>query len=154
MELRAKRELDGGRMSELNRDQSARDAIIDPDFVDGEEYPGGVRHYAGLDVERLDRLIREGFVDVRDAQNAAPTIEQIAAFMRRWPCALAHGYVVSAERSDYRLSVEGVSGRLPGHFNRETIAQFREHLDALFADGADDYRPPTWPKLRFYVWFD
>jgi hypothetical protein len=114
-----------------NMDQDRRDSLI-PFKNDrwNAGYLGGIRRYEGLDVEVLGQLINEGFVDLEERQNNAPTIRRFYNFMKRYPEFKAHGYVVDKEREDYRLSVEGVEGKA---LSDDAIKAFRN-----ISRGADD----------------
>jgi len=70
----------------------------------------GVRHFANLDANTLEKMIELGFADPEEKQNEAPTIGEFLEWMKVNPSYKAHGYVVCVERNDYRLSVEGVDG--------------------------------------------
>lgn len=89
----------------FNRDSARRAEIIG--IADGTGF-GGVKGFKGLSVEALNALVAEGFVDVEERQNSSPSVGEFLAFMREWPEVKAHGYVVSPDRDDYRVSLEGV----------------------------------------------
>lgn len=56
----------------------------------------------------LDQLITNGFVEM-DAWNDCPGVAQVfLPFLRRHPSFTAHGYAVSWERGDTRITVEGI----------------------------------------------
>lgn len=93
---------------ELNNDIQDRDSRIFMDGYSPEKYMGGIRRFEDMKVDNLRGLIMDGFVDVTDCQNLAPSILDIYAFMVKHPAFKAHGYVVDVKRSDYRLSIEGV----------------------------------------------
>lgn len=104
----------------LNRDIETRDAILAPFFAKTEEarkgrgypwagYCGGIRYYEGLTVAALMLLASQGFVDLDEQQNESPTIREFLALGIRFPNDVTfHGYAVSTDRDDYRLSVEGL----------------------------------------------
>lgn len=66
-------------------------------------------YYAGLTAEGLKLLIEKGYADPEDRQNSAPSIGEFLEFMKAHPRFGAHGYIVTPERDDYRVSVEGLS---------------------------------------------
>ena len=109
-------------------------------FIKGDraEFWGGVEHYSGLDVHTLMELVDKGYADEKDAQNSAPTIREIMIAMLGNPGLTAHGYWVSRERDDARISVEGVEGPLKPEF----LPMFK-HADDLQYDGE-----------TIYCWFD
>ena len=131
----------------LNKDIKTRDSILFNDGYQPSQYLGGIRHFKRLNVERLTQLIDNGFVDLTDRQNEAPSIRRIYGFMKKYPNYLAHGYVVDVNRGDYRLSIEGVErgdctedGKIP----HKEVYDFYElfHL-------ADEY-----DEVNMYCWFD
>ncbi len=113
-------------------------------------YDGGIARYEGLNAERLGQLVAEGFADPEECQNDAPSIGKFLAFMRREPRALAHGYVVSPQRSDCRVSVEGL--RLS--FTENDDGKERARLTRAFTNmcaGADEFRVDS---DTLYAWWD
>jgi len=65
-------------------------------------------YYSCMDVGTLTQLISLGFADPEMTQNDSPTIEEFVEFMTRYPSCVAHGYVVSPNRDDCRVSIEGL----------------------------------------------
>lgn len=92
----------------LNRDAKTRDELIFGEF-NPEAYCGNIRHFESLTVDTLKRLLEKNFIDPDEHQNNAPTTAQILNFMERYPAYTAHGYAVSINRKDYRMTLEGVS---------------------------------------------
>ena len=70
---------------------------------------GGVADFDDLTLATLDTLISEGFADPRDTQNSSPSIKQFRDYMAEHPNVTAHGYLVSNDRDDRRVSIEGLS---------------------------------------------
>lgn len=130
-------------MIKLNPDIETRDKIIYPDGYNPNEYFGGIRHFRFLSVQDLTTLIENGFVDILERQNDAPSIRRIYGFMKEYPQYTAHGYTVDISREDYRISIEGVEKGTPGSSHKE-IHDFYE----LFST-ADTYLEDT-----MYCWFD
>ena len=126
----------------LNRREKQRDNIIFGNR-DTKAYMGGIRHFENLSLDKLEELINGNFIDISDRQNAAPTIKEIYGFMKKYPAYTAHGYAVTVERDDYRVSLEGVS-KERGADSSEELADFTE----LF-EHADEFS--TSPM---YCWFD
>ena len=89
----------------LNRDQNTRDILLK---IEHQKYMGGIARFVSLDLERLEGLIKNDFVNLDDKQNEAPSIQEFYEFMKKYPCVKAHGYAVDKNRSDYRISVEGL----------------------------------------------
>ena len=92
----------------MNRDIAARDALIFG-MYEPLKYLGGIRRFYGMDADTLDALIKLGFADPHDAQNASPTAGRMLAFMREHQGYTAHGYAVELSRKDYRVTVEGLA---------------------------------------------
>jgi hypothetical protein len=103
----------------MNKNQTRRDELLKPFFEQEDKemarygftpgYSGGIRRYSGLTVEVLEQLIAEGFVDVNERQNESPSIAEFLEFAKLTPQSVfLIGYAVAKDRSDYRLSVEGV----------------------------------------------
>ena len=89
--------------------------------------------------DTLKQLVDEGFVDVEDRQNFAPTIQEMMEFSEKYDKHyLFDGYVVSDERDDYRLSVDGF--KRGGDFDTveeaEDFADFCSEADELDLDYA------------------
>ena len=127
---------------EYNYDDKRRCEII------GMEYPpkyfGGCESFKGLTLEALNLLLDEGFIDPEEYQNCSPTVEQFKEFMEIYPEVTLHGYIVSPERHDYRVSVEGLE--YCGDVSKEMLEMFVDRY--RFADDFicdDEY---------LYCWFD
>ena len=91
----------------FNRTAAERDRIVR--ISDPAEYQrGGVAHFDGLDRVRLALLLQRRFIDPYERQNEAPNAWQIFQFMCSHPTVRAAGYVVSADRGDYRTSIEAI----------------------------------------------
>lgn len=115
-----------------------REELLNPFYV-GKSF-GGIRRFAGLPLTVLESLISDGFADPDDAQNNAPTLGEIRDFLRDNPGYTSHGYAVSEDRDDYRISLEGVEfigsttveqvtafGSMFGHADEITIGEGRLH---------------------------
>jgi hypothetical protein len=85
-----------------------RDKIVFGKSLSQKDYGGGIKHFAGLTHQRCQSLINHNHTDPEDRQNDAPSFAQITDFLQRNPSFTAHGYVVSPEREDYRVTLEGV----------------------------------------------
>lgn len=97
-------------MDALNLDYKARNEIIFGKH-DDEKWIGGVRHFDNLTLSQLESLIKNNFIDLEDRQNYSPTAEEFLNFMQIHPDVTVHGYAVSHDRKDYRVSIEGLSFR-------------------------------------------
>jgi hypothetical protein len=103
----------------LNQDQAMRDSIIG---IKNPEYFGGCEHYSGLTLEQLDKLIDNRFIDLSDRQNDSPTAQEFYEFIKDHPEVKAHGYVISKDRNDYRVSIEGLE--FDGVVSKTTMSDF------------------------------
>jgi len=88
----------------MNKDMKRRDEILGI----SSEYLGGTAHYKPISLDVLEQLIKEDFVNLDECQNSSPSINEFLEFMKENPKVKAHGYVVHSDRSDYRLSIEGL----------------------------------------------
>ena len=85
-----------------------RDMILFGQPYDKEKYLGGVRRFTDFSYDDYEALLNLGVIDPDDCQNQAPSVFAIAGFLRDHPNFCAHGYAVSPDRDDYRVSLEGV----------------------------------------------
>ena len=88
-------------------------------------------------------LLDEKFANPADSQNAAPSIGEIYDFMQRYPKFKAHGYAVTKDRFDYRISIEGVTAE---DVEPDEMAAFAEMFRF-----ADDF---IVTKHLCHCWFD
>lgn len=125
---------------ELNRDIKKRDRIIFGKY-EPSEYHGGCRHFDELDIERLEYLLDNHFIDPDECQNLSPTTKEFFSFMQKYPFWEAHGYVTSVDRSDYRITIEGIA--------RENVPDDPEELRAYskLCGDAEDFQAN-------YCWYD
>ncbi len=90
-------------MRDLNRDYKTRDNLLG---INQEKYD--IVHFDNVTADTLQQLIDNKFADPEETQNDSPTIQAFLEFMKQYPATLAHGYVVSINRGDYRTSIEGL----------------------------------------------
>lgn len=96
-------------MVKLTNEQVAlRDEIVFGQVQDWSDSMGGIKHFEQLTLGGLERLVKEGLIDLEEQQNDAPSVEEFLDFMRKYGVASAHGYVVDNEREDRRVSIEGL----------------------------------------------
>lgn len=89
----------------------ARDKILFGEAVDWKKRGGGgTEHFENLTFENLEKLFTLGVIDPEDTQNDSPTMQEYREVMKKNPCFTAHGYAVSPEREDYRVTIEGLDG--------------------------------------------
>ena len=123
-----------------------RDQIISGEPYDSERYTGGTRYFDKLTVQQIRKLDIEGLLDRNETQNYAPSVGDIYDFLANqdgdgW---YAHGYVVSPERDDFRLSFEGA-----GKSSSPTMKQLQDFISMFrYADDFDVGGD------GLYAWFD
>lgn len=61
-----------------------------------------------MNLDTLNKLIELGFVDLDEAQNNSPTIDEFIEWMENHDGYIVNGYVVSDKREDYRLSIVSI----------------------------------------------
>jgi hypothetical protein len=95
-----------------------RDLILAPFFAKSDAYYkqrfgfsngglGGCRSFKGLDLKTLRRLARLGLAD-EGPWNNCPGNGAFLGFMEGHPSWTAHGYAVSPDREDARITIEGL----------------------------------------------
>lgn len=92
----------------MNKDFNKRDEILFGVYNKDAYKYGGIRHFKNLDVDALKHLLDEGFIDPEEAQNDSPTTMEFYEFISAHPNFTAHGYAVSPDRDDYRITLEGI----------------------------------------------
>lgn len=132
-------------MISLNHDIEERDRLIFGEAIDWKMVAGGMKRFLSITAETLQDLVTKQFADPGDKQNLAPTLASFLSFMKENPGKfLAHGYAISPDRSDYRVSIEGLvsAGKVtPGLTDR--FVEFCRCPAELIAE-----------KDRLYAWWD
>ena len=87
-----------------------RERLVFGEDIDMEKYRyGGTRSFSGMHPETARKLMELGYLDPEETQNCSPEAEYMVAFCEEmgdgW---YLHGYVVSPERSDCRITFEGI----------------------------------------------
>lgn len=126
---------------QMNKDIEKRDQIIFGKY-EPKSYCGGVRYFKRMNASTLRRLIKEGFCNPEDCQNCSPSNEEFLEFMEDNDGYFVNGYVLSADRNDYRVSIESIE--------RADNIETKEELEAfvIFARGADEF------DTKGYAWWD
>jgi len=128
-----------------NKNSKLRDSMLpNPQF----KYGGDASDYSlfsfdNLGSAKLEALIELGFADPEDNQNDSPTIGEILKFLKANPSFTAHGYAVTPERDDYRISIEGVEGHTG---DEQQISEFIK----MFGD-ANEFSAK---RGKQYAWYD
>jgi hypothetical protein len=123
-----------------NKDQARRDEILEQFWTS--DWFGGIRRFERLPIAVVLVLGNEGFLDPEDRQNDAPSLGEITKFMALYPEFTAHGYAVTKDRQDYRVTFEGVQGTPR---SAEAVQVFTEMFRF-----ADDFVLGN----ECYAWFD
>ena len=103
-------------------DFNIRDNIIFGENYDESKYPGGTREFESLSLKKLEKLVKEGFVNLHGSQSPSPTAGEFLEFMREHPGFTAHGYCVSPERVDCRVTLRGIECR--NKSDQDTVDDF------------------------------
>ena len=121
-----------------------RDRILFGERYESKKYSGGIRYFDDLDYDRLKTLLDQKLADLEEQHNCAPEIGEIAEFLDKHKNFTAHGYAVSPERDDFRVSLEGVE--CGDEYSKQDMLDFVELF--RFADefSIDD--------TGMYCWFD
>lgn len=130
-------------MKEFNKNQNRRDTLIwgnkTPDYF------GGIASFE-ISSTLIKTLIKEEFADLNDVQNDSPTMREFLEFCDKYSNynINLHGYAVSSERNDYRITIEGISYH--GLVTKEMMVDF-----TILCQDADDF---ICNKNELYCWYD
>ena len=114
----------------MNKDQKRRDEIM---CFDEPKYVGGLERFEELKAEQLETLIKEGFVNSTDAKKSSPTTQEYLDFMKANEGVWAHGFVITADRDDCRLVIDGLL------FLDKSSDELKENFKK-FCEKADDLK--------------
>lgn len=123
-----------------NKDEKRRNEILAPYTIT----PGAFFYFQNLPPEVLETLIAEQFADPEINQNDSPTIGEFLAYMKEHPGCNCHGYAVSIDREDYRVSLEGLDQR--SNLSHEAEIHFLK-----FCHGADEINTES---EGYHAWWD
>ena len=76
--------------------------------VNDKSFSGGCASFSGMTYKTLQELVDKGYADPEDSQNDSTTLGEYLEFMKKHPRFKAHGYVVSNDRNDRRVTIEGL----------------------------------------------
>jgi len=107
-----------------------RETLLGP-YLEHCEY-GGIRYFRGVPLTALQQLIDHRFVEM-GCWNECPGVAALfLPFLETHTGFTAHGYVVSPERPDSRVTVEGIE--------KADLLMKEEVIDFAYAfRGADDF---------------
>lgn len=77
--------------------------------VDAKNFFGGCASFSGMTYKTLKTLVDKGYADPEDNTNGSTTLGEYLEFMKTHPRFRAHGYVISNDRDDRRITVEGLA---------------------------------------------
>ena len=101
--------------------------------VDAKNFFGGCASFSGMTYKTLKTLVDKGYADLEDNQNGSTTLGEYLEFMKEHPRFKAHGYIVSNDRDDRRITVEGLEA---GKVTIKEMVEFTEldrHADEFEA---------------------
>lgn len=131
------------------KDANRREHILFGRDYDRDNYRlGGISYFKEASPKVIRELISVGFADPEEAQNSSPTIREFLEFIESQPDPenwYLHGYSVSPEREDVRVSIEGIGSY--GPVASENLADFV--MENRFADTLD-----IMPDHKVYCWYD
>lgn len=134
-------------MKTLTKAQAdTRDMLLFREPYDKEKYLGGVRRFDHADQSVIRTLVKLGIADGEECQNYAPTTNEILGFLseREGGDWTMHGYAVSTDREDCRVTIEGVT--CEGPYEMKDIVEFCQRFS-----GADEFNV----DYEFlHCWFD
>lgn len=126
----------------MNMNYRLRDKIVFPkNYIPKYD----IQRFDRLDLKHLHLLIDLDFIELDEYQNYAPTTQEIFNFMKKYPQYMAHGYVVTIDRDDYRTTLEGVE-KFGGFYSIEEQNDFYK----LFKE-ADEL---SITSNYIYCWYD
>ena len=128
----------------LNRDIEKRDEIIFGKYEPEAYRSGGMCRFENLSLEKLKQLVDLNFISLEERQNDSPSVREFIEFMEKYSGYTVMGYAISADRRDYRVSLEGIEKNNYVDSGEE-ISEFIN----LFGD-ADDFDTGH----GMYAWFD
>lgn len=127
----------------MRRNAERREQLIYGRGFDPANYSSdGIAYFQGISMDMLRQLIAEGFLNPFERQNDSPTVKEMMDFCAgededNW---IFHGYTVSPERIDYRVSIEGFEARTePLAFRKKEFAQFNHKASKLFLEEDECY---------------
>lgn len=125
-----------------NYDDKRRCEIIGMSYPP--EYLGGCQSFKGLTLSQLNLLLDENFIDPEECQNCSPDTMEFKAFLEMYPEVTLHGYIVTPNRHDYRITIEGLE--YEGEVSKEMLGDFIDRFRF-----ADDF---SYGDEYLYCWFD
>ena len=119
---------------------------------------GGYIHFEKVPLKKLQELFKLGLLDKTDQQNDAPTAGEFMAIMKKNSGLTAHGYIITTERDDDRISIEGVEGLVTADELPNLLSTLR-YADSFDID-VEHWRADTKENVKLvwayqiYCWYD
>lgn len=128
---------------EFNKDDKRRHEILKLDYPS--EMLDGIEYFEKASVTQIKRLIKEGFLDIEEKINESPSTREFIKFLEKHPNGYAHGYLISVDREDYRVSIEGIGyKKIRGNIDLRTdFINFCMQADVLIIN-----------ETELYAWWD
>lgn len=79
--------------------------------VSDKNFWGGCASFSGMNYKTLQALVDKGYADREDNTNGSTTLGEYLDFMKEHQRFKAHGYIVSNDRDDRRITVEGLEAK-------------------------------------------
>ncbi len=127
----------------FNKDYKTRDQLLGIQ-ADWTSQSGGIEYIETITIDQLEKLLTDKFIDPNDYQNESPTTRTFYEFMARFPNVSAHGYAVSPERDDYRVTIEGLYVK-----ESDVTSELKKQFSELCQE-ADEY----YDQGELYSWWD
>lgn len=91
-----------------NTDYLRRNEILDLEPEWGKDEWDDTVHLEAIELEQLEKLVAEKFIDPEGRQNLSPSTQEFLEFMRKYPAVVAQGYALAIKRLDYRVTLVGL----------------------------------------------
>lgn len=134
-------------INNLNADANARDMILFGKPYEVDNYHGGIRYFNNLSLENLEKMVGLQMISPSESQQSdSPTTEDFLNFAKGHGHVTFHGYAVSPDRNDYRVTIEGVEVAPDDPANSD-ISFVRAFFEAF--RWADEFH-----MVPLYCWYD
>lgn len=133
----------------MNKDYKRRDEIIFGNYDENRYKMGGCCRFE-MDASKFEQLIQEEFLDPNENQNESPTTAEFQEYIEGCEDWVEfEAYAISPDRSDYRVTVEGVNVWIPSD-QKEKLCKYVE----AFRD-ADEFNISTDENgFHLRAWWD
>lgn len=132
----------------MNKDVEMRDKILFGKYDPDSYRFGGCKNFH-CSYETMKTLIENGFVDLNECQNDSPTTADFMDILDGINNVEFIAYAIGPDRSDYRITIEGVDVEIPDD-NYDLFIQLIEHF--RYADEFDVSHPDG--SFCLHAWWD